>query len=292
VIFTRSDAGVFRWDLAAANVEPVFLPTPNAVVVSSALSPDAETLVMAYIPPPDKGEFNPGYTGLYRVAVDNSDDVIPLLLSAGSGREFYYTPRWSADGRYIYYGHYVEPSYFIERMRYPDGPGEMLWPAAFAPHPSPDGKKLVYLSVDSSTGLNNLYAAAPDARSPASLIGPEVLWAIDAVAISPDGRTVVFSADSSGPSSAPRVPWYLEWMGMQVAHAHSMPEDLYSVSIDGDKITRLTHLGIVGPSVAYSPDGRYVMVNGSLGVYVLEADGSNLTRLTDQPMTGSLQWVP
>ena len=124
----------------------------------------------------------------------------------------------------------------------PPAPGRL-------PHLSPDGSKLVYISVDPNSYLNNLYAANADGTGAFSLIGPNVLWATDAIAISPDGQTVMFSADSNGPTQS-SAPWYYAWLGIQVAQAHTIPEDLYSVPITGGQPKRLTNLGITGPSMA------------------------------------------
>jgi Tol biopolymer transport system component len=287
-----------RWDFASNTITPIFLPPQNGVVASSALSPDGKTLVMAYAPPPEQNKPNLGYTNLYTVSVDGSAGPAPLLQGDHS-REFYFTPVWSPDGQYVYYGHYIEASptatgptgFFMERMAYPSGQGEVLLQYGFVPHLSPDGAKLVYISVDPNSYLNNLYAANADGTGAVSLIGPNLLWAIDAIAISPDGQTVIFSADSNGPTQS-AVPWFYAWLGIHIAQAHSIPEDLYSVPMTGGQPTRLTNLGISGPSVAFSPDGQHVLVIGSTGAFIMSPDGSGQTTLINEPIGGSVQWEP
>ena len=55
--------------------------------------------------------------------------------------------------------------------------------------------------------------------------------------------------NSNGPTQS-SAPWYYAWLGIQVAQAHTIPEDLYSVPITGGQPKRLTNLGITGPSMA------------------------------------------
>jgi len=298
VILTENTVGIMRWDFASNTITPVFLPPQNGLVASASLSPDGKTIVMAYAPPPVDNKPNLGYTNLYTVAADGSSGAAPMLQGDHS-QEFYFTPVWSPDGEFIYYGHYIEggPTYsgptgfFMERMAYPSGQAQVLLQYGFVPHLTPDGSKLVYISVDPNSYLNNLFVASADGTNPVSLIGANVLWAIDAVAISPDSQTVIFGADSNGPAQS-SVPWYYAWLGIRVAQAHSIPEDLYSVPITGGPPKRLTNLGITWPSVAFSPDGQHVLVIGSTGAFLMNPDGSGQTTLISQPMAGSVQWEP
>lgn len=298
LIFTEGPLGVTRWDLAANRISPIFTPPPNGVVNSAAVSPSGEVIVMAYGPPPAPGKPQLGYTALYAVPIDDSAQPGPLIPGDHS-HEFFFTPRWSADGAYIYYGHYIEsspnttatPGFFLERRAYPGGQAATITQNAFVPYLARDGSKMAYITVDPQSYLNNLYVAGIDGSNPASLLTPGALWAIDSLTISPDGQYVVFSGDSNGPTTA-MLPDLYRWMGIQVAQAHSIPEDLWRVPAAGGPVERLTSLGVVGLAVDYSPDGAHIAFIGSNGIYVINSDGSGLTSLVGEPKFGSIQWIP
>lgn len=55
--------------------------------------------------------------------------------------------------------------------------------------------------------------------------------------------------------------------------------DLYAVDANGCHLTRLTH-GMNGTSSSWSPTGRQIVFSVPLGVYVINADGTGLRKLT------------
>lgn len=297
LIFTQGALGVTQWDLSASRVSSIFSPPPNGVVNSASLSPDGKTIVMAYGPPPPPGKPQLGYTSLYTVPVDGSAPPAPLIAS-GHDHEFYFTPRWSTDGGSIFYGHYIEPGptvtatpgFFLERRSVPGGDVSTVTQNAFIPYLAHDGSKMVYVTVDPQSYLNNLFVASADGSNATSLLKSGTLWAIDSLAISPDGQSVVFSGDSNGPTAG--LPPIYAWLGIRAAQAHSIPEDLWQVPIAGGPVKRLTSLGVTGLAVDYSPDGSHLVFIGSNGINILNADGSGQTQLIGDPTFGSIQWAP
>ena len=298
VILTESTQGIFRWDLASQTIMPIFVVPPNGAVNNASLSPDGTTIVMSYAPPPAQNRPQLGYTNLYSLPADGSGQPVPIT-TGDLKSEFYFTPTWSPDGQFLYYGHYREPGptvkgavgFFLERMAYPGGQGQVVSEDAYVPRLSSDGGKLVYISVDPDSYLNSLVVANPDGTDPVSPLPAGTLWAIDSLAISPDGQTILVGADSNGPS-AMTVPWYFALLGIKIAQAHNIAEDLWSLPITGGEPQRLTSLGITGLAFDLSPDGQQVLFMGDKGVYVMNADGTGLTQLMDQPMLGSIQWHP
>lgn len=297
LIFTEGPLGVVQWDLAANRISAIFAPPLNGVVNAASLSPDGKTIVMAYGPPPPPGKPQLGYTSLYTVPSDSSSLPVPLI-PGDHPHEFFFTPRWSADGKFIYYGHYIEtgqpagatPGFYLERRPYPGGDPTVITSGAFVPYLSRDGSRLAYITVDPQSYLNNLFTAGVDGSNAASLLKPGTLWAIDSLTISPDGSDVVFSGDSNGPTASR--PDIYTWLGIQPAQAHSIPEDLWQIPTAGGPVTRLTTIGTVGLAADYAPDGAHIVFIGQNGVYVIKSDGSGLTQLDGEPKFGSIQWAP
>jgi Tol biopolymer transport system component len=82
-------------------------------------------------------------------------------------------------------------------------------------------------------------------------------------------------------------------MGIQVARAHSIPSDWWSVPVTGGVPTRLTQIQTINLFASVSPDKKHIAsVNGE-GIFVMDLEGSNLTRLLFDPgVSGTVSWIP
>ena len=94
-------------------------------------------------------------------------------------------------------------------------------------------------------------------QRPASYYNPK--W-------SPDGRTLVFESTRDGNSS------------------------IFSVGLDGSRLSKLTNDPFETGQPSWSPDGRRIVYStnrdGSGQLWVMNADGTNQIRLTTEPRTG------
>jgi Tol biopolymer transport system component len=79
-------------------------------------------------------------------------------------------------------------------------------------------------------------------------------------------------------------------LGVQTAEAHGAPWELWSIGLDGTGLRRLTVLYEDLPYPAWSADSKSVLFLGIGGVYRMNADGTNLKRLTDGFSHGELDW--
>jgi Tol biopolymer transport system component len=68
--------------------------------------------------------------------------------------------------------------------------------------------------------------------------------------------------------------------------------DLYVVPAAGGAPRRMTQLGEDSPAGAWSPDGRRLALLAGGGIYVLNADGSNLTTIDQRGGHGMIDWRP
>lgn len=224
------------------------------------------------------------------------------LFQPPTPEDHYVHAEWSPDGKYIYYSHYnsnnrvegqLDPVYDILRMSYPSGQPEKIVENAFWPRISSDSTKLVYVSIDPVSGRNQLYAVNTDGNNPQGIAfsgswTPEI---IDAPIFSPDGKSILFSAPP--PVQAYQPKWLEKLMGIQVAKAHSIPSDWWSVTVTGGVPTRLTQIQTINLFASVSPDKKHIASMSGEGIFVMDLDGSNLTRLLFDPgVSGTVSWIP
>jgi Tol biopolymer transport system component len=275
------------------------LSAPSAWTYYATISPDAKTLVMSYAPPPQS---NSSFgRSLYVIPLDTEAE--PKLLFTPPTTDDHYTQvEWSPDGEYLYYVHYngqirmpgqLDPVYDILRMQYPDGQSEKVADHAFWPRVSSDSSKLVYIFVDPDTARNELVVANADGSNPQhlDLSGPQTLEIIDAPIFSPDGKSILFSAPEPGQAYQPN--FFEKLMGIQIAKAHDVPSDWWSVPVTGGAPTRLTNLQAINLFASISPDQKQIASLSGEGIFLMDLDGSNLTQLiSDSGAHGTVSWIP
>lgn len=285
--------------LTTGEIETLFTKADSGWVFYVTISPDAEQLVMSYIPPAQPGASSS--RGLYVMPLDASTPPRPLFPPPTVDDQ-YVQAEWSPDGQYIYFAHYNHkdepvgqsyPAYDLLRMKYPDGQPEKIVDHAFWPRVSPDSTKLVYVSIDPDSGRNDLYIANPDGSNPQriDLSGPWIPEVIDAPLFAPDGQSVLFSAPA--PQRAYQPNWLENLLGIQMARAHNVPSDWWSVPVAGGAPTRLTQIQTINLFASLSPDERHIASVSGEGLFVMDLDGSNLTRLLFEPgISGTVSWIP
>ena len=286
-------------DLVTGEIKTIFTTTGDAWVYYITVSPDGKQLVMSYAPPSEGAV--PSSRALYTMPTDGSMQP-QFLFQPPTADDHYIHAEWSPDGSYIYYVHYnnteraageLYPAYELLRMEYPDGQPESVAEKAFWPRLSVDSSKLVYISLDPATGLNELFLANADGSNSQKLAfsGSYLPEIIDAPIFSPDGNSILLSAPP--PPLAYQPNWLDKLMGVQVVRAHAVPSDWWSVPLTGGELTRLTQIQTINLFASISPDkGRLASVSGE-GLFVMNWDGSNITQLLSNPgISGTVSWLP
>jgi Tol biopolymer transport system component len=287
-------------DLVTGQISTLFQTTGLAWIYYMTASSAAGQIVMSYSPPP--GNNVPGQQALYSLPLDGS--MLPqLLFDPPSANDQYLQAEWSPDGKYIYYVHssakpqttgQLYPIYEIFRMAYPTGQPEKLAEYAFWPRISSDSSRLVYVSSDPTDGRNKLFLANADGSNSRQIVltGPQVPDIIDAPIFSPDGQAVLFSAPTPTPAYQPN--WLEKMMGIQVAEAHTVPSDWWSVPLSGGVPKQMTHIRSPVLFASISPDGRLIASYSGNGLFVMKPDGTGLTTLIPDlgGLAGMVSWLP
>ena len=168
-------------------------------------------------------------------------------------------PTWSPDGKWIAFSTFI-PNKFV--MTDPKGGNETLllkhYPNKSRPAWSPDGTKIAFAANVQKIIILDITTGEEKEIFP---LGVNTLGYRDP-AWSPDGREIAFAS--------------LSWQGNQ--------RDIYVTNIDGDQVRQLTNHPFEDRVPAWSPDGRriafYSNRDHQAGIFVVDADGANLKRLT------------
>lgn len=257
----------------------------NRYAASPALSPDGRSFAVAtfQVKPPEPG------ADLYVVSRDGSE-VKPLVSYQEAGGSIGY-PAWSPDGAFIYAtvnASATPEGAWIVRVPSGGGPLEKLVQGGNYPVISPDGKTLVFTKTDVAAQIGQLWRANPDGTDAEPIPGTRFAGALRP-AFSPDGATIAFSANAEplqSSASSERLPLF----GPAVALAHGVPWDAWTVSLDGGTPVRRSRIREDQPVLAWSPDGKWLGMNGELGLYLIRLSDGKVYRIADRVGTG-LIWL-
>jgi TolB protein len=183
-----------------------------------------------------------------------------------------------------------------------------------SPSLSPDGSRLAYTSYREGTPsvyLRHLTTGAESRLTPSSGLALPGSW-------SPNGRYLALSQSIEGNSDVFLYDTVRQHLRRLTSHSgidvspHFAPDNtrivftsdrsgspqLYLTTIEGRTAVRLTRSGPYNTAPAWSPHNETIAFigrspEGSLDVYTIQADGTNLQRLTSgRRLHKSLTWAP
>lgn len=147
---------------------------------------------------------------------------------------------------------------------------------------SPDGSKIAFLRSDRATETIDLYLYDLESQEETRLTNDEIIK--NSFAWSPNGDLIAFVAlipNESDPTQQD-------------------PNDIYTVSVPDGTVTLLTEpdsRDALNADFAWSPNGQQILFStvrdGNPEIYVMDADGSNPTNLTNTPNLVELEpfWI-
>jgi len=237
------------------------------------------------------------------------------------------SPAWSPDGERIAYVRRVGPhgrsDLFVMNA---SGRGRVRLTHTAVPERdpswSPDGTLIVYSARTSPTGPFRIFLAKADGSSRLQLTAPSTGDADRSPAFSPDGTRIAFVSDRDGGfpevyvmnvdgSSVRRLTTNTvadgnpSWSpdGSTILVERCCPQDssdLYAIDVATQAETALTSTPTTMEfDPVFSPDGTQIAYDafergdGNIDIWVMQADGSGATRLTDDPEPDlSPDWQP
>ena len=287
-------------DLESGELSTIMRSPYRSWIYYMTASEKAQRIVISY---ELQSEHSPPHQqALYELPLDGSRPP-ELVFEPPSFNDLYIQVEWSPDGKYLYYVHVdalpqtpgpAYPIYEIFRKAYPNGKAERVAENAFWPRISADSARLVYVSSSPTEARNGIIVADADGSNAREvpLQGSTVPEIIDAPLFSPDGQTILFSAPS--PAEARRLNWMEKLMGVEIALAHSVPSDWWSVPVGGGTPRLLTQIQSASLYASASPDGTWIASYSGSGLFVMKPDGSELTSLIANlgGIVGMVDWLP
>ena len=233
-----------------------------------------------------------------------------------------YSPAWSPDGKQIAFVRSVSaPNFRYDSdvfVMNADGSDQrrltLLLNVHIVSHPawSPDGSKLAFVGPHTGDYYSQVYVMNTNGSGLRPVgRGVDPAW-------SPDGSKLAFSygslhlmnPDGSGRTqiTAPKNPslhlvdydWAPAWSpdGARIIFNRSVGCDLddacqsitiWTVNADGSNPAKLADIEAYG-RFAWSPDGTKIVFSANGDLFTMEADGGNVTRITNTPDKG--EWLP
>jgi TolB protein len=200
-----------------------------------------------------------------QICIINADGSGFKQLTSGNVRHYY--PSLSPDGQSVLYSEFREQNvYEIYEMNLNSGNVKRLTNrlgVANAPEVSPDGKSITFMRGNPNTQQNQIWIMDRSGDNPANVpqaLGWDPTW-------SPDGKLILFASDRDGEIQ------------------------LFTVSLKGSAVKRITNLPSIRGRSDWSPDGSFIVTysgeSWNREIYIMNADGSNVRQLT--PTGGNSQ---
>jgi Tol biopolymer transport system component len=230
-----------------------------------ALSPDGNNFALVYAPATNDTE-----GGIELAILPRAGGTPRTILSHDAAGGDPGHAVWSPDGRYVFVMVTPPKSTLSSLVRVAlDGSAPLkIADNASEPACTPDGKTLIFVHTDPNAGNAQLWHANLDG-SDAKPLSSATYTDIVSPAVSPDGKTLAFSAPYIPPAQGnanPRLPLF----GPARASAHGGNWEVWTLPLSGGNARVRTAIGEFRPRIAWSPTGDQIAINADLGLYVID----------------------
>ena len=291
------NGNLVTFDLGAMKVETISKFPKGAYAASPRMSHDRKSLVYTYyVVPTDPKDL--GGSDLY--VADAAGANGRLLRAHPDAGATFEDPEWAADGQailatmrqpiYNSQSQYQGETLSILKVGLDGADPVTVVKDGLGPATSPDGKHLVYTSVDAKGQPNGLRIGDLNGQNSKDLLAGASFTFARAPVFSPDGTRIAFAAV---PGSTPVLPVKVGGAAIplyEVAEAHGIPWDIWTVRPDGSDLQRLTNESEDTPTPTWSPSGEWIAFSGEIGLYLVDAGGKNTIRVSTAVSGGGVTW--
>jgi len=300
------DGDLWVYDLGSKQQTKITnLPSAGATVTGATWSPDGQRVIYAQF----WRRPNERSSGADLMIANADGSKAQPFAERDAANTVLETPEWMPSGRVYYTVRRVVNGREIQSIvRQVEGSQpETVVDNAYDPAVSPDESTLIYVR-STRAGQQLLRKSIGESGDGCELISDQLFQYLSLPRISPDGKRVALGGSGEpnlGPSGCGGDPRSAPAAGAaavvglelgallqpDVAHAHGLPADVYSLNLDGSDMKRIADIKDDDPTVAWSPDGAKLAIFGVAALFVVDAKGGPTDKLTDQGGYGGLDWA-
>jgi Tol biopolymer transport system component len=174
---------------------------------------------------------------------------------------------------------------------------------AYAPSVTSDGTQMAFVAAPNELAYNQIGVMSTDGTGAHFVTTPGIL--VDGVAISPDGTRIAFEGETEGNfpdiyvvnsdgtglrqlTTDPATDQYPAWSpdGKTIVYDNagaqekrdaqfSKTAELFTVSVDGGPVRRITHNNSLDAAPTYSPDGKTIVDQSLYGLSMMDPNGGH-----------------
>jgi Tol biopolymer transport system component len=267
-----------------------------------AVSPDGTRVAYTLQPPAVivDGLYDAG-SDLWVMNRDGSDAA--LLFKHAQPNQLVRYPQWQGNSAVLAVIQEIRPQvgvstvdYTVQRVDAATGARERILDNALVYNASPDGTEIAFAQLDAQTGESLFVQTLIDGQSRLLLNPSSNLQPFNQPRYSPDGARIAFA--SADQRAAPQPPGgVLPRPGAGGGRLASpgldgLPQDVWIIDAAGGAPALLADLQEDFPSLTWDGSGEHIYVLGAYGLYDVDLESGNYTRIGEGAFHGSVAWAP
>jgi Tol biopolymer transport system component len=289
-VFSPGDGSIWIQEAGTGTTTALISRSLKALAQLPAFSPDGKRIAYAEL------VFLAGGVVRGDIRVMDADGKNDRVVLQGAGaNDYYFYPRWTADGQGMLVTHAQNIQTLDERDQLErvdlatkasvrriveDGRDADI---------SLDGHQIVFIRAVPDGSTNSLWMANADGSAPQNLVANGVFTAIMSPRFSPDGKWLAFSVHGSPRQSLPLLEqaskpqpettvrddescflYVLVTCLVQTASAHGAPGAIWRVNLASRRFEQITPIYQDSPTPAWSADGTTIALQDVSSIRLIE----------------------